>query len=96
MEKTTTGALARPRKLIPINREEEAKKLEVTINERRLGRVALKDTYGVGYHLLDSSSAKQDALWLTIQQGSSLHLDKFNAIDLVALLNRFIENGTIK
>lgn len=82
MEKTTTGALALPRKS------------SKHIGGRGLNKVELTDSYGVKYSLHDSSSAKQDAIWLTTPD--TLHLNKQNAIELVEVLKGFIENGMIK
>jgi hypothetical protein len=96
MEKTTTGALAPSRKAVPINREQAAKDLSVKINGRNLARAVLTDTYGTEFHLSDSSSAKQDAVWFTIVGQDSLHLNKENAIALIVLLNNFVEKGTIR
>jgi hypothetical protein len=95
MEKTTTGALARPRK--PVNKSGVSTS-QSTINGRNLGRVDMKDLYNVDFSLFDSSSTKQDAIWFKIESGprTSLHLSKENATALVEVLNRFIENGTIK
>jgi len=83
--------------------ENETMKIEFT--NRNFALAKFKDRYGERCSIQDSSSATENCIWLGCEHetldnngqpcGARMHVDIDLARELIVLLQRFIDNGTI-
>lgn len=77
--------------------------MQIHKTERGFSRVDFTDRYGMACSLQDSSLATEDAIWLGCNEGlhhqgeclARMHLTREMVADLLPLLQRFVETGSI-
>jgi len=77
--------------------------VQIKKNERGFSGAEFTDRYGKACSIQDSSLATEDAIWLGCDEGlhhqgqclARMHLTREMVIELLPLLHRFVETGSI-